>query len=127
MLVNDRITSAHIFRDRVIRDKRYKAYIDTTGQIYEIIDLKKDPDELINLLESDIPEIQDAKRKFQAVLDDLPKKDASPIYQQLDTSYYDHPAEALNKVARGGKNGPAKSKPVSEEEYREFLEKQSKK
>ena len=31
MLVNDRITSAHNFRDRVIRDKNYKAYVDTTG------------------------------------------------------------------------------------------------
>ena len=51
----------------------------------------------------------------------LPKKDASPIYTQINGSFYDHPAEKLNKVARGGMRAPNKSKPVTEEEY---LEKQ---
>ncbi len=119
MLVNDRIKSVHTFRDRVIRDKDYKVYVDTTGQINEIIDFKNDLDEQINLINSDDPKILESIRKFQKVVNQLPKKDNSPIYRQLDTSYYDHPAKALNKVALGGKKGAQKSKPVTEEEYLE--------
>lgn len=123
MLKNDRITSAHVFRDRVIRDKKYKAYIDTSGQISEIIDFKSDFDEMNNLIDSKDEKIIAAKKKFQDVLDQLPKKDASPFYTQIDGSFYDHPAEELNKVARGGKNASNKSKPVTKEEY---LKKQGK-
>ncbi len=119
MLVNDRITSVQEFRDRVIRDKEYKAYVDTTAHIYEIIDFKNDPDEQINLIDSDNPKIQASIKKFQDILDQFPKTDNSPIYHQLDTSYYDHPAAALNKVALGGKKGAAKSLPVTREEYLE--------
>lgn len=124
MMVNGRITSAHIFRDRVIRDKRYKAYIDTTGHIYEIIDMLEDPEEQVNLIGSGNAEILRSKKGFQSVLDGLPKKDNSPIYRQWDTSYYDQPVKALNKASEKGKKRPAKSLPVPEEEY---LEKQAKK
>ena len=58
-----------------------------------------------------------AKRKFQKVLDLLPKQDASPIYTQIGGSFYDHPPEELNKVARGGMKASNKSKPVTKEEY----------
>ena len=127
MLVDDRIVSAHTFRDRVIRDKKYKAYVDTTGQIVEIIDFKNDPDELINLIDKDDPGITQSKEKFQAVVDGLPKKDANPVYFQLDTSFYDHPAEALNKVAKGGMKAVIKSPLVTEKDYLENIEKLSKK
>ena len=116
MLKNDRITSAHGFRDRVIRDKDYKAYIDTSGQISEIIDFKSDFDETNNLINSSDEKIIAAKEKFQQVLYRLPKKDASPFYTQINGSFYDHPAGELNKAARNGKKAPNKSKPVSEEE-----------
>ena len=123
MLVDDKITSVHTFRDRVIRDKSYKAYIDTIGQIYEIIDFKTDLDEQINLIDSKELAVQEAYHKFQDILNQLPKKDNSPIYKKLDTSYYDHPASALNKIALGGKKGAAKSLPVTEEEYIEKTQK----
>ncbi len=117
MLKNDRITSVHKFRDRVIRDKNYKAYIDTSCQISEIIDFNSDFDEMNNLIDSNDQKVIAAKKKFQKVLDQLPKKDGSPIYTQIDGSFYDHPAEELNKTARVGMNAPNKSKPVTREEY----------
>ncbi len=121
MLKNDRITSAHIFRDRVIRDKEFKVYVDTARNIYEIIDILVDPEETNNLIDSEDPRIVKALQKFKRIVNNLPAKDNSPVYTPWDTSFYDHPAEALNKVASAGKRGPAKSKPVSEAEY---LEKQ---
>ncbi len=108
MLKNDRITSAHVFRDRAMRDKRYKAYVDTTGRIYELIDLKHDFYEEDNLIKSADPDVVKALTKFQKVLDSLPQQDASPIYTQIGGSFYDHPAEALNKVAEGGMRSPNK-------------------
>jgi len=121
MLINDRITSAHIFRDRVIRDKNFKVYVDTVGQVYEIIDLQNDLDEQINLIGSNDPEIIKSKEKFQNVVKKLPPKDNSPIYNKWNTSYYDHPAKALNKVSRGEKKKYNKTIPISEEEYLEKL------
>jgi len=117
MLINDRITSAHIFRDRVIRDKNYKVYVDTTGRIYEMIDLKNDLDEQINLIDYDDTEIRRSKEKFQKIVDALPKADKSPIYTKWNKSYYDHPAEALNKVSRESKKRSNKTMPVTENEY----------
>ncbi len=118
MLVNDRITSAHEFRDRVIRDRNYKAYVDTTGTLTEIIDFRNDFDEEHNLIDSKEAAILEARKKFQAVVYQLPKRDASPIYTQINGSFYDHPAEELNKVARGGMKAPPKSEPVTEEELK---------
>ncbi len=114
MLENDRLKSAHDFRDRAIRDKNYKAYVDTIGKIYEIIDLKDDFYEQNNLLGSDEKAIKKATKKFQKVLDKMPKKDGDPIYTQIPAPYYNHPAEQLNKVARGGMKSPNKC-PVPEE------------
>ena len=116
MLKNDRVVSAHIFRDRVIRDKDYKAYIDTNGQLSEIIDFKIDFDELDNLIDRGDEKVMEAKSKFEEVLNLLPKNDGSPIYKQIGGSFYDHPAKELNKVARSGKKAPNKSKPVTKEE-----------
>jgi len=42
--------------------------------------------------------------------------DASPIYAQIIGSFYDHPAEKLNKVALGGIKAEQKSKPITKEE-----------
>jgi len=117
VLNDDRITSVHNFRDRVIRDKTYKAYIDTNGQIAEIIDIKTDFYELNNLIHGEDEEVLAAKEKFQRVLDQLPEKDASPIYRQIEAPFYNHPAEDLQRIARNSKGRPNKSKPVTREEY----------
>ncbi len=117
LLENDRIKSVHNFRDRVIRDKDYKAYIDTNGLIEEIIDFKTDFNELNNLIESEDEEIVSAVRKFQKALDHMPDQDASPFYKQIDAPFYNHPAKDLNKVSNRTRNASKKSKPVTKEEY----------
>ena len=70
------------YTDRVIRDKRYKVWVDTNGQISELYDLKNDPLEQNNLLGGDSHQLVAALKKFQAVVDATPKKDARPQYRK---------------------------------------------
>nr|WP_299381105.1 sulfatase-like hydrolase/transferase [Allomuricauda sp.] len=108
MLENDRVVSAHDYRNRVLRDKNYKVFVDTTGTIYELVDLKNDFYEQHNLLHSKEAVHVNALQKFEKILTQMPKEDGDPIYRQIGGSFYDHPAEALNKVARQGKGARPK-------------------
>ena len=109
MLENDRIISAHDYRNRVVRDKDFKVFVDTTGTIYELVDLKNDFYEQHNLIDSDEEVHQNALKKFKKILQQMPKEDGDPIYRQIEGLFYNHPAEKLNKVAEQGKSAKAKS------------------
>ncbi len=71
-----------IYRDRVLRDKSYKVYVDTNGKIEKLIDLKADPEEKdgINILNSENPKAKASLRKFEAALKQFPPKDNNPRY-----------------------------------------------
>ncbi|QZT38076.1 sulfatase-like hydrolase/transferase [Halosquirtibacter xylanolyticus] len=107
---NGRLVNSHSYRDRSIRNKRYKAYVDTLGQVYELIDLKNDFYEHHNLIRSNKKEIQEAIENFQAVVNQFPKKDHVPNYRKLKKSYYDIPDKDMNKNCLKGKAKPNKSK-----------------
>ena len=94
-----RVKNYFSFRDRVIRDGRYKVYIDTLKQIHRIYDLENDPYETNNLVE-DLSLVQPIMEKFRAVLDDLPQEDHHPRYERLDQGFYDIPPEKLNGMSR---------------------------
>lgn len=68
------------FASRVIRDKRYKVWIARNRTIIRLHDLKHDPFERENLLNSNQFEHIQARKKFQAILETMPKKDARPKY-----------------------------------------------
>ena len=65
---------------RVIRDKRYKVWVDENARITQLYDLKTDPWEEKNLIDSDRDVHVAARRKFQAVVDAMPARDARPKY-----------------------------------------------
>jgi len=65
---------------RVIRDKRYKVWVDTDRKIEQLYDLQTDPWEEKNLVTSQEPAHLQARRKFQAVVDSMPARDARPQY-----------------------------------------------
>jgi arylsulfatase A-like enzyme len=69
------------FATRVIRDKRFKVWVSSEKKIVRLHDLKEDPWEGKNLLESGLAEHKAALEKFQAVVDSLPDKDARPRYE----------------------------------------------
>ncbi|MEN8127270.1 MAG: sulfatase-like hydrolase/transferase [Planctomycetota bacterium] len=68
------------YRDRVLRDKSYKVYVNTKGKIEKLIDLKADPLEKRNILSSENPEVKAAIQKFEAAIKQFPEKDNNPRY-----------------------------------------------
>ncbi len=68
------------FASRVIRDKRYKVWVDEGRKVARLHDLQADPFEKRNLLDSDKPEHAAALAKFKGVIAALPEKDARPRY-----------------------------------------------
>lgn len=105
---NGRVESLHKFRDRVIRDKQYKVYVDTLQKMVELYNLKNDPDELNNLIESNEPDIIMALEKFTKVIASQPEKDANPIYNKLPEQEWDIPPERMNSMAEGSRKAANK-------------------
>jgi arylsulfatase A-like enzyme len=77
------------FEKRVIRDKRYKVWVSREKKIIRLHDLKKDPWEKSNLLDSDLAVHKKALHKFQTVVDSLPDKDAHPLYEPRASNPWD--------------------------------------
>jgi arylsulfatase A-like enzyme len=70
------------FAPRVIRDQKFKVWVSTSKGIDALYDLQKDPEERTDLLGSELNEEQQAAlRKFKAVVDSLPDRDARPLYE----------------------------------------------
>jgi arylsulfatase A-like enzyme len=85
----DGVRGSEIFGARVIRDKRYKVWVSTEKKIIRLHDLTEDPWEETNLLDSDLAVHTRALQKFQAVVDGLPDKDASPFYEPRAANPWD--------------------------------------
>ena len=79
-LDKDGIRGIDDFASRVIRDKQFKVWVSEQKTITRLHDLTKDPFEKNNLVKSNNPEHLAAMKKFQAVVDTLPDKDARPLY-----------------------------------------------
>jgi len=85
------------YATRVIRDKRFKVWVDKQAKIIRLHDLKADLDEKENLLGRDTPEVKAALAKFQAVVDTMPRRDARPKYTPRAPNPWDR------KPSAGGK------------------------
>jgi arylsulfatase A-like enzyme len=77
-----RVHSAVAFANRVVRNRDYKLWIED-GAATRLFHLPSDPDEQKNLIQSTDPEHSAARQSLQAVVDAMPKTDASPRYQVL--------------------------------------------
>jgi arylsulfatase A-like enzyme len=96
-LEKGRVKNIYEFRDRVIRNKRFKAFVNTNQKINEIFDLSVDLEEVNNLIDSEDPEVVSALKAFDKVVQSLPAKDAQPKYSKLEGSLYDVDIEVLKK------------------------------
>lgn len=106
---NGRIANSFNYRDRVILDRQYKVYVDTLGQIYEMVDLKNDFYEVNNLIKEENSDIKNALVKFKSVLSELPSYDANPYYEKLENSIFDIPLDELLDMSNKGMRRPNKS------------------
>ena len=75
------VRGEHDYASRVIRDKRYKVWVDTDRKIERLHDLQTDPWEQTNLIDSTDPAHVTARRRFQRIVDTMPDKDARPKYR----------------------------------------------
>jgi arylsulfatase A-like enzyme len=69
------------YADRVIRDKRFKVWVEPSKQITELYDLIEDPLERDNLIGSNQPDHVAALKKFQKIVDATPDRDVRPMYR----------------------------------------------
>ena len=103
-IIDGKVNNVHIFRDRALRDKRYKVFIDTLKKISHVYDLKNDKYEINNLIHSKSEEITKVLDKFKVIIESLPSRDAQPKYSKLTNSKYDIFPEQLNKQAEKRRN-----------------------
>jgi len=76
------VENKYRFRDRVLRDERYKLGIDTEGHAASFYDLKHDPSESTNLINSNEASVVAAIHELKAVADSFPRADANPRYRR---------------------------------------------
>ena len=77
------------YADRVLRDKRYKVWLDKAPQITALYDLSEDPLERRNLLTSPASAHRAALAKFRAILAHQPDRDARPRYTPRPPNAWD--------------------------------------
>jgi arylsulfatase A-like enzyme len=92
------VENEFVFRDRVIRDKYYKLYINSSRQPEKLINLENDPEEKINLIYSEDEVVRQVLEKFLAVLEKMPEKDNDPIYQPLAPQPWDVKITAKSQI-----------------------------
>ena len=85
----DGIRGRDAYTERVIRDKRFKVWVNTRREIAGLFDLQADPYEQRNLLEVSRPEYSAALAKFQAVIDSMPEQDFRPRYRPRKANPWD--------------------------------------
>ncbi|MBX2852233.1 MAG: hypothetical protein KTR15_10855 [Phycisphaeraceae bacterium] len=88
-LRDGRVVPKDTYDERVLRDKRYKAWVDGKGQVTKLYDMSQDPWEATNLIDSKKHEHLTAIYKFDAVLGKFPEEDAGPAYKKNPPQSWD--------------------------------------
>ncbi|WP_405296839.1 sulfatase-like hydrolase/transferase [Algibacter sp. Ld11] len=91
-----------LFRDRVLRNEKYKIYIDTLQQIHRLFDMENDPYETHNLIEN--KEMETVLNLFKTKVEALPTLDNNPVYTKTKGLPTDVNPEFLNKAAERTKH-----------------------
>jgi arylsulfatase A-like enzyme len=83
------VENEYRFRDRVIRDKKYKLFVSSERKPEKLVNLQTDPREKENLLPPSNPESKAAFEKLWKVIEKFPGKDNDPIYNPLPPQPWD--------------------------------------
>jgi arylsulfatase A-like enzyme len=83
------VENRYRFRDRVIRDKQFKLFINTRRKPVKLVDLTADPLEEVNLISSNRSDAVAARERLSAIIADFPQYDNDPIYEPLSPQSWD--------------------------------------
>ena len=97
MLDDKGVRGKENFATRVIRDKRHKIWVSNQRKVIHLHDLQEDPWEKVNLINSDEPQHKQAMAKLRKVLEDMPKVDARPMYEDRAPNAWDKKLEIYKK------------------------------
>ena len=83
-----RVESVKQFADRVVRNERYKLWVEN-GRPSRLFDVLDDPGETRNLIDSDAQPIAEARRALEQAVAGMPERDASPRYRKMPVQPWD--------------------------------------
>ena len=105
----DGVRGVNDYADRVIRDKRYKVWVEPNRKISAFYDLQSDPLEHHNLLGSQLSEpAKMSLAKFQDVMKTMPAGDARPQYRPRKSQPWDKAVGSLKKAPSPKSRSPKK-------------------
>ena len=119
----DGVRGVDDYATRVIRDKRFKVWVNSGRTMTQLYDLQADPLEQQNLIAENRPELAEVLKRFQAIIDNTPAQDARPQYRkrqalpwdkQYQAAATDHSRRRLRKGNRGRLRRSAKGKAAPE-------------
>jgi arylsulfatase A-like enzyme len=98
-LTENGVENQFIFRDRALRNKKFKIYINSKSEPVGFFDLINDPNEKINLLDSlDTDERRNNVNQLLKVVDSFPSKDNDPIYKPNPPQEWDVEISAKSQI-----------------------------
>ncbi|MDH3652131.1 MAG: sulfatase-like hydrolase/transferase, partial [Saprospiraceae bacterium] len=98
-LTADGVENQYTYRDRVMRNKRYKIYIDGQGEPEKFFDLRNDPFEESNLIHKiDSLDLRGDYNQLLAVLNKFPNRDSDPRYKPNPAQAWDVAITAESEV-----------------------------
>lgn len=92
------VENQYVFRDRVVRNKRYKLYISPERKPSAFYDLKTDPFETENLIDNLSPRQKTNFEKLAATIKLFPEKDNDPIYNPNPPQPWDVEISAKSQI-----------------------------
>ena len=98
-LTENGVENQYVFRDRVLRNEKYKLFIGTNRIPEKFYDLKADPYEKTNLIDSlNSAERKQNFQKLAGVIPSFPEKDMDPIYHPNPPQKWDVEITAKSQV-----------------------------
>ena len=85
------VENESVFRDRVVRDRRYKLFIGRDRKPEKFVDLQNDPEEKNDLTGRESTEALAARRKLEGLISKFPRQDADPKYNANPPRSWDKP------------------------------------
>jgi arylsulfatase A-like enzyme len=94
------VENVYYFRDRVVREGRFKLFVGTDRKPVKLVDLANDLEEQNNV--SGNPEYAEVLARLSQVIDGLPEMDNDPNYQRLDPQDWWKKGEHASKIHKNG-------------------------